>query len=176
MTFDENEYSKFVVFTDKCSFRILDTNRLNKTQRLGKKTEIVPCFKSDVHNVVAALKLDTKLQSNIYQLYLSNQSMFELSINDYHLTEASKNARKNIDIPRNILINNAYPNTLERIDDKTPSHPIIVKEKEIETPIVQDHIEETISLIPEDNEPVEQKEEKEDSFEQISIFDDLEEN
>ena len=176
LTFDQDEYSKFVVFTDKSSFRILDTNRLNKTQRLGKKTEIVPCFKSDVHNVVGALKLDTKLTNNNYQLYLSNQTIFELSIDDYHLTEAGKNARKNINTPKNTLVTNAYPNTLERVDDKTISRPIIVKEKPVDTTNSEEVNIETISIIPEENEAPEEKPEKEDAFEQISIFDDLEEN
>jgi len=176
LTFDEDEYSKFVVFTDKSSFRIIDTNRLNKTQRLGKKTEIVPCFKSDIHNVVAALKLDTKIPANNFQLYLSDQSIFELSVDDYYLTEATKNARKNIDTPKNTNIVNAYSNLLERIDKKSVSHPVLVKEK------LEESLEEANPI--EDNEPnvsdgVENdssKEEKEESFEQISIFDDLEEN
>ena len=63
---------------------------------------------------------------------------------------------------------------LERIDEKSVSHPILVKEKEEAESENGGLLEE--SLIPEEPQKAEEKEEKEESFEQISIFDDLEEN
>ncbi|MCQ2087230.1 MAG: DNA topoisomerase IV subunit A [Bacilli bacterium] len=172
MAFDEEEYSKIVIFTDKSSYRIIDTNRLTKTQRLGKTMEIVPSFKNDKHTVVAACKIDTRSDINYFSLYLSNQEIFEFSVDNYYLTDATKNAKKNIETPAKTLVVNAYTIGLEKIDNKSISHPIVVKEKPAEEVGESDSSEVEETNV--DNEPrVEEEPAKEKKFEQISMFDDL---
>ena len=174
LSFDEDEYSKIVIFTDKASYRIIDTNRLTKTQRLGKAMELVPSFKYEKHLVVAMRKIVTRDDVNTYSLYLSDQSTYELPIDNYFLTDVTKNAKKNIDIPAKVMIVNAYSAFLERIDAKSTSHPIIPKERPL------DSSEEGFDAGEDSgddgaDEGTSESSTKDTKIEQISIFDDLDE-
>ena len=60
IAFDEEEKNKVILFTDKGHYRIFDNAHVNLTARLGKVQNIMPCFKSDIHHVVSAFKLNTK--------------------------------------------------------------------------------------------------------------------
>ena len=174
LSFDEDEYSKIVIFTDKASYRIIDTNRLTKTQRLGKAMELVPSFKYEKHLVVAMRKIVTREDVNTYSLYLSDQSTYELPIDNYFLTDVTKNAKKNIDVPAKVTIVNAYSAFLERIDAKSTSHPIIPKERPLDGSEEGFDSGEDGSSAPEDDGASEGAT-KDSKIEQISIFDDLDE-
>ena len=174
LSFDEDEYSKIVIFTDKASYRIIDTNRLTKTQRLGKSMELVPSFKYEKHLVVAMRKIVTREDVNTYSLYLSDQTNYELSIDNYFLTDVTKNAKKNIDVPAKVTIVNAYSAFLERIDAKSTSHPIIPKERPEGSEEGMDAGEEGVTE-PDGGENPTENTPKESKIEQISIFDDLDE-
>ena len=99
-------------------------------------------------------------------LFLSNDSYYEFSLNEYYLSDLDKYAKKNIDISSKETIVDVRDTTINIVDKKTVSHPITIKEK---PPISFDNSEEDND---ENDESV--KEEKE-GFEQISIFDDLDE-
>ena len=166
IAFDEEEKSKVILFTDKGHYRIFDNAHVNLTNRLGKVASLMPCFKSDVHHVINAFKLDTKQDLLKINLFLTNNTYHEFTLDNFYLSDLEKYAKKNIDIPSKEKIVNVVDTSIEIIDKKTISHPIIVKEKPpINLADDSDDGEENSEII---------KEEKE-GFEQISIFDDLDE-
>ena len=113
-------------------------------------------------------------------LYLSDNSIFKLSVDDFRLTEA-KYAKANCGLPSRTTVKYVFDTNIERIDKNTVSFPIIEKVKPEVT--IEPSDEPVESLIEEENvveesaetpvaEPQKAKEKKEDkSFEQISIFD-----
>ena len=167
ITFDTDEKSKVVMFTDKGHYRIFDNAHVNLTNRLGKVQPLMPCFKSDIHNVVNAFKLFTKQDLLKINLFLSSGNYFGFELDNFYLTDLDKYAKKNIDLPAKEKIAEVLDTNIEIVNKKTISHPIIVKEK---PPIdLSDNSDDN-----DDNDEPKVKEEKE-GFEQISIFDDLDE-
>lgn len=157
ITFEESEKTKCCLYTDKGHRRIFDASKVLKTARLGKTTTICPSFKSDIHNVVSSFKIDEGDKVNIYY----NNKTFENYVfnhDDLYQTE-SQYAKKNIVMPAKTLIERVYMQSILRIDNKTISHPVVEKAPKINALI---------------SDPVDEEKQKEDSnFEQISIFDEL---
>lgn len=157
ITFEESEKTKCCLYTDKGHRRIFDASKVNKTSRLGKTTVICPSFKNDIHNVVSAFKVNEGDKVNVHYNNKSFEN-FVFNHDDLYQTEAQY-AKKNIDMPSKTLIDRVYMQSILKIDNKTISHPVVEK-----TPKVN-------ALI---SEPVDETEKKEEgTFEQISIFDDL---
>ena len=165
--FDEEEKSKVALFTDKGHYRIFDNAHVNLTQRLGKVTQVMPCFKSDVHHVVSAFKINTKQDLLRINLFLDNDTYYSFDLDNYSLSDLAKYAKKNIDIPAKTKVANVFGGIIDIVNKDTVSHPVLVKEKPVL--VKTDEEDEQESLVV-DKAP--QKEEKE-GFEQISIFDDL---
>ena len=167
IAFDTEEKSKVIMFTDKAHYRIFDNAHVNLTNRLGKVQTLMPCFKSDIHHVVSAFKLTTKQDLLKINLFLSDNTYFAFDLDNFYLTDLDKYAKKNIEIPAKEKIAMVLDTNIEIINKKTVSHPIIVKEKPV---IEAGEGDDSEGEIVEKEQPV--KEEKE-GFEQISIFDDL---
>ena len=176
----EDEKAKVILVTDKGHERVIDINKITRTARLGKPQEICPSFKGDPHKLIAAVKVDKDLDLMKLNLYLSDNSVFKLAVDDFRLTEA-KYAKANIKLPARTTVNLVFDTTIERVDKNSITFPIIEKVKP--EPVEQSSEEPTEGLLEEEKvmeesveaAPVEQqksKEKKEDkSFEQISIFD-----
>ena len=164
--FDEEEKSKVIMFTDKGHYRIFDNAHVNLTARLGKVQSLMPCFKSDVHHVINAFKLSTKQDLLKINLFLSNNTYYTFNLDNFYLSDLDKYAKKNIDIPAKEKVEDVRDTTIEIVDKNTISHPIIVKEK---PPIVLDDSGE------ENDDSMDNVKEEKEGFEQISIFDDLDE-
>ena len=166
--FDEEEKSKVIIFTNKGHYRILDNAHVNLTNRLGKVQQVMPCFKSDVHHIVSAFKLNKDVDLLKINLFLENNAYHPFELSDFSLTDLNKYAKKNIDVPARVNVVNALDTSVEIVNKKTVSHPIIVKERP--RPVVG---EESAENEEELNEVVESDDKE--GFEQISIFDDLDE-
>ncbi len=169
IAFDEEEKNKVILFTDKGHYRIFDNAHVNLTQRLGRVTQVMPCFKSDIHRVVSAFKLNTKADLLKINLFLTTNEYFTFDLNEFYLSDLAKYAKKNIEIPAKAEIDNVIDTEIEIINKKTVSHPIVVKEKDPEELSAED-VSDTDEA--EEKAPVEEEKAKE-GFEQISIFDDL---
>ena len=165
ISFDTEEKSKVILFTDKGHYRIFDNAHVNFTNRLGKVTQVMPCFKSDIHHVINAFKLDTRQDLYKINLFLTDNSYFPFVLDSYYLSDLDKYAKKNIEIPSKEKIADVLDTNIEIVNKKTISHPIIIKEK----PSVDEGEDGGLAKEVE-SAPI--KEEKE-GFEQISIFDDL---
>ncbi len=164
IAFDEGEKNKFVIITDKGHQRVIDINKVTHTSRLGKPTEICPSFKGDPHKVIAALKVDKTLDLIKLNLYLSDNSINLITIDDFKQTDA-KYAKANIKLPARTYVNYVFDTSVERIDKDTLSRPIIEKEPKPAKEVMAPEGSEEEKAV-DSNEEV--KEEK--SFEQISIF------
>ena len=200
LTFDEEEKSKFMIFTNEGHMRVLDNTKFMRTARLGKPQLAVPSFKGEPHTVLTAVKVDKSLDSILLDLYISNGDVKEMSFDDFHLFDIAKYAKKNIDIPAKSRLEFVTDAKIERINTRSVSRPVQIKEKKIDVSNfyneiapnedVKEEDENPVSLIEENenNEPEivneepkaiekEEKKTKEDAkgFEQISIFDDLDE-
>lgn len=163
ITFEESDKTKCVLYTDKGHQRVFDASKIAKTNRLGKPTPICPSFKSDIHNVVAAFKINNR-EECVVSIYYTNKT-FELKSyekEDLYLTDYQY-AKTNMKKPAGTLIEMVLGQNMETIDKNTISHPVILKAPKEEN---------SENTQPENVEEVEQKEEA--GFEQISIFDDLE--
>ena len=185
LSFDEDERAKVVVVTDKGHQRSIDINKITRTARLGKTTEVCPSFKGDPHRVVSAVKVSKDLESVVLNLHLQDNSLFRATVDDFRQQDA-KYAKKNIDLPTRSIVNCVYDTTLEIVNKKTVSHPIIEKEPKatrIEPPNEEpndesEEAEETVeeeemieTIIPETSEEpsllIEEEEAKEDTREPI---------
>ena len=169
IAFDEEEKNKVILFTDKGHYRIFDNAHINLTQRLGRVTQVMPCFKSDIHRVVSAFKLNTKADLLKINLFLNTNEYFTFDLNEFYLSDLAKYAKKNIDIPAKAEIDNVIDTEIEIVNKKTVSHPIVVKEKDPEELSAED-VSDTDET--EEKDPGTEEKTKE-GFEQISIFDDL---
>ena len=172
IAFDEEEKSKVIMFTDKGHYRIFDNAHVNLTARLGKVQVVMPCFKSDVHHVVSAFKLNTKADLLKINLFLNNNEYFTFDLQDFYLTDLAKYAKKNIDIPAKTSVDSVIDTNIEIVNKNTVSHPITVKERP--QPVMDGEDNEEVDEAVEDKPVKEEKSDKE-GFEQISIFDDLDE-
>ena len=163
LSFEKDEKSKIILFTNKGHMRVTDINKFYKTARLGKVQPILQSFKGDPHSIVSVFKAKRSDTMDVV-LYFNDKSYKIYTIDDLRNTEAQY-AKKNIScmtLKQQIAF--VFDDEIINIGKDNISHPILVKEpKQIE-----EETGEEVAPI------VEEKPEKEEtSFEQISIFDDL---
>ena len=163
LSFEKEEKSKIILFTNKGHMRITDISKFFKTNRLGKVQTILQSFKGDPHSIVGAFKVKKDEPFNVV-LYLNDRTTKNVEVKDFRNTEAQY-AKKNIDgftLKQHVMF--VFDTNVSSIGKDNISHPIVVKEPKF------------VEEISEPNDTVqseETKEEKEVAFEQISIFDDL---
>ena len=163
LSFEKDEKSKIILFTNKGHMRVTDINKFFKTARLGKVQSILQSFKGDPHSIVSAFKANRSDTMDV-GLYLNDKTFRVLTIDDLRNTEAQY-AKKNIDcmtLKQQIAF--VFDNEIINIGKDNISHPIVVKETKKPEGVEDDE------FTSESEEP---KEKEETSFEQISIFDDL---
>lgn len=170
LAFDPDEKRKIALLTDKGCLRIYSNEKVNKTARLGKVTTMYQCFKNDTHRLVGAMKIPSKAESMTITVKLSNGELQNIETNNFYITDVL-NAKKNVDIPKNERIENILECDMETINDSTISYAVAVKE--IISEIEENKIPENDLVAPKIEE--EQTKEETSSYEQISIFDDIDE-
>ena len=163
LAFDKEEKSKIILITNKGHMRVTDISKFFKTNRLGKVQTILQSFKGDPHSIVSAFKAK-RAEGIEINLYLNDRTTKKLSLTELKNTEAQY-AKKNIDqmsLKQHVAF--AFDGEVDNIGKDNISHPVLVKESKVES-------EPDVEI---ESEPVEEKPEKEEvTFEQISIFDDL---
>lgn len=159
----ENSRGKVVLITDKACIRIYDVEKTNLVQRLGKTSQVFRSFKSDIHELVYAFKLNKEEEQNTVRFLDNMQEIQEIIVADYHLTPMDRYAKQSVDISPKIRLLNPFVEGEERIDKsmvgKVVERPVILEEKPEEI------AEETSSK-------EEEQAEEEKGYTQISIFDD----
>lgn len=158
LTFDQDERNKIVLITNRGCTRIFDVNKVALVSRLGKNSVAFRSFKSDIHHLIHAEKVVKELSQMDFISLDKTKKMFEFSIDDFHLTDVEKYAKRNIEklgAKSRLEIVFSPQGLVERCNKALVSTPVVIKEKAVQTDSF-----------------AEEKEEK-GTVEQISIFDDL---
>ena len=154
-----------MLVTDGGCERIFDNTKMYRTSRLGKLQPVFRYFKSEPHALVRAIKVSPKADELYLVLYLNDNTTVDLRVDDFHLTDINKNAKKNISIPPRTKISFVYGEPLDVINHDTPSHPITEKQAK----------KNVLEVVDGQDEPKNDSDESEEgsTYEQISIFEDL---
>lgn len=158
----DNTKGKVVVITNKACIRIYDVEKTELTSRLGRSSCVFKSFKSDVHELVYAFKLNKEEESNTIRFLDNMQEIRDIVVDDYHLTPMDRYAKQSVEMSAKIRLITPFVESSEFVDDKIVSH--YVKKEEVPDFSKSDEKEEA-SL-------EEIKEEEEKGYTQISIFDD----
>lgn len=157
----ENERSKIILITDKSCLRIFDTSKGILTPRLGKIQTAFRCFKSDIHKLVYVDKATISDEKMDIVIYNNAMEPIDYTIDDFHLTDIDRYAKKNIDaMLTKSRVKFVFTKGVELVDESIVSQPIVKKV-------------DASSLLQEENDPNNEKEETSSNVEQISLLDDL---
>ncbi len=161
LAFNEGEKSKFVIVSDKGHQRVLDNNRFVRTNRLGKVQLAMPSFKGDIHKVVVAVKIKDKNEAFSVNLYLNDQSIYNLVIDDLKLIDTNRYAKKNTGIPPRTFVVSGYDTELEHVgkDNKSyyvPKASDVITEEGEDTSSVEDDNEEVVEVVDNEDTPIEE--------------------
>jgi len=192
-SFHKDEKGKILLLTSEGCYRIYDISYLELTARLGKNSTIFKSFKSSPHNLIYAKKIIGKDVINLDILFTNNE-IKHFEFNDFHLTPIESYAKKNMDFDDKLLIKDINNFDCEIVDSNT------IDSKEEETsfaePINTIENKETVGVKTEEKEEVKEikssfesfglkkkeeeklidnkeEENKDETYEQISIFDDF---
>jgi len=181
IAFEPEDKTKVVIFTDNAHERVIDKYRFIRTQRLGKVSNTLPCFNKDPHRIVAAVKIPKSEDLTKLNLYLSDNSCFEYTMEDTYLTDPAKYAKKNINIPNRVTIASVYDTSLDVVSKSKISYQLQGQNEQIEqtseenvteTPI--EEVKSETNVVVEAPSPKEEEKDEPENFEQMSIFDDIE--
>ncbi|MDY0214146.1 MAG: DNA topoisomerase IV subunit A [Bacilli bacterium] len=141
------------VVTMEGHLRLLDHSYFATTNRLGRLQHVMKIFKSDPHTVISVFKYQKNAQ-NLKLHALTNQNVIlPLSIVDLAPTPIDKYAKRNInELAEEEMINGVFSEEIPLIDENTKAFAPIVKA-------------ETVKV-----------EQPDDNYEQMSIFDLLDED
>ena len=147
-------------------YRIYDPSNLELTARLGAGQFLFKSFKSDPHKLVFTMKIKDKTQPTLITGLYENNELFNINIDDYHLTPVDKYCKKNIDsIPEDSVIKCVFNYYCQIIDKDTVVEESPIKDNGDDNSGNNDNggeIEEQLSLSFGDdsfiNEPLDEKE------------------
>ena len=163
---EKDERTKLLLITNKGHMRVTDSSKFFRTNRLGKVQNILQSFKGDPHSIIYAMRV-SKDEELILNLYMNDRTIKNLKVDDLRNTEAQY-AKKNIEgmtLKQSVAF--VFDTTITNIGKSNISHPIVVKE------VPQSETAPAETVEPEDTQEEEKSEKEAGSFEQISIFDDL---
>lgn len=147
------------ILTDNGHVRLVDINAFEKTARLGKMQYVMRVFKSDNHQIVGLIPLDKRLEGiNIYCLTNTN-NIITIPVDELKLTPLDKYAKQNIDqLAKNEHFVGAYVQLVRTISEATQAY---------EPPVIKE-VEELKETQPKKHDEV--------TYEQMSIFDILDDD
>ena len=151
ITLEPNERVNILCVTDQKGARIVDSNNLKQTARLGAKQQIFKAFKSDPHVGIHLTKLNRKEENSKIYVLLENQQVIETSLNEIKVMPFDNYLRSNLSIDSPFAIVDVYNLDVPLVNNETKTY----------EPLIKDEVEDII----------EKKVEKEDTYEQISLFD-----
>lgn len=166
LSFRKDEKDKLLFLTDKGMYRIYDPSNLELTARLGAGQFLFKSFKSAPHKLVFSMKIKDKTQPTLITGLYENNELFNINIDDYHLTPVDKYCKKNIDsIPEDSVIKCVFNYHCQIIDKDTVVEESPIKDNGDDNSGNNDNggeIEEQLSLSFGDdsfiNEPLDEKE------------------
>jgi len=141
------------VLTAEGHLRLLDHSYFASTARLGRLQHVMKVFKSDPHNVVSVFKYQRNVENIKLNALTSENVILPLLINELAPTPVDKYAKRNIfELGETETICGIFNEEIQAIDGEIKAFTPIVKAEEIKV------------------------EQAEDNYEQMSIFDLLDED
>lgn len=141
------------VLTAEGHLRLLDHSYFATTARLGRLQHVMKVFKSDPHNVISVFKYARNVENIKLYALTSQNIILPLVIDELAPTPVDKYAKRNIfELGDDETISGIFSEELQIIDDEVKAFTPIVKAEEIKV------------------------EQAEDDYEQMSIFDLLDED
>ena len=154
LSFDNNERSKILLFTNRGHLRVTDINKFVCTNRLGKVQTALQSFKGDPHNVISVMKVGSKDSVKVY-LYLNDHTNVKLEIIDFRNTDYQY-AKKNIDgINARQHIGFVFDTDIIYVNKQVVSYPVKQKYVEEVKPVEKEEITDLTSPVnEEENSPL----------------------
>lgn len=146
---------KVLLVTDRDHTRVFDMNKIPLSHRLDKVFTLYDMFKKEPHVLVYMDKVEDKDAPYSLDAVLGDSTRFDVTFEDFYLTPMEKYAKRPDDFPSKNKIARISREVSPLLDENIPSFQIPEEEKE------------------ETEEKLEKKEDSSDGFEQISLFDDL---
>ena len=166
--FRQDEKSKILLVTNNKMHRIYDNSCPYLTQRLGRTQVAFKSFKSDVHSLVYAQKIINKDEPVVLDCLMSDGTVLETSINEFYLTPVDKYCKTNMNIDSKAQIDKIYAKNVDVIDGN------LKLEDKPDKPVPVENIDDQpIDLSNSFESPKEENSNKKETYEQISIFDDM---
>ena len=166
--FRQDEKSKILLVTNNKMYRIYDNSCPYLTQRLGRTQVAFKSFKSDVHSLVYAQKIINKDEPVVLDCLMSDGTVLETSINEFYLTPVDKYCKTNMNIDSKAQIDKIYVKNVDVIDGN------LKLEDKPDKPVPVENIDDQpIDLSNSFESPKEENSNKKETYEQISIFDDM---
>lgn len=141
--------------TDNAHFRVFDMNNLEVTARLGKLQNVMRVFKSDAHDIIGLFAYPKAMEKPLVNLLSSTNLIVPIDLTEVKPLPLDKYAKRNIDsIGEDEKIVGLFTLSVKTIDNHLKAE---------EPPVKIAPVSVTMS------------EDDDDAYEQISIFDVLEE-
>ncbi|MGI6734979.1 MAG: DNA topoisomerase IV subunit A [Bacilli bacterium] len=150
---DPEVRTRTCIITDEGHLRLLDHSYFEATARLGRIQHVMRVFKSDPHIIVGAFRYNRSIDELRVNVLTDANVILPLLLTDLAPTPVDKYAKRNInELADGETLTGVFNEDIDTVSEDTKAHAPIVKA-------------ETVKV-----EPVE------DSYEQISIFDLLDED
>ena len=160
LAFNPDERDKVLMITDRCHTRVFDINKMNVGGRLTQGTLLFSQFKSEPHKLIFVAKVGNKEAPFTYDAVMENGERHDVTFEDFFLTPMEKYAKRDSEFPAKARLAFISREDSDKIDDKIKAfEPPVREEPVVMQPLREDKEEEPAPT----------------SFEQISLFDDLDE-
>ena len=138
-TIDAEERQKLALFTKQGHRRIVDSDYVLSTHRLGKVQSVFQTFKSEPHEAFFIGKLNKASQQPTWSFpsLLSDQRVVIFESDDYAPTPTDKYAKANLDLPKGVSLLAMYQTTIQKITKSFPTFHDEEPQSEEETPFEQ---------------------------------------
>ena len=153
VTLEPQERVNLLAVSDKQGVRIVDSNNLKITARLGAKQNLFKSFKSDPQVGIYFSKLGRKEENTKLNILFENQQVVEVDLDDIKVMPFDNYLKNNLNIDNPFNIVDIYSLNVASVNKDTKTY----------EPLIKDEIEEIIET--------KIKEEKEEPYEKISLFD-----
>lgn len=156
VSLSSDEKVRVGIVTDNAHFRIFDTNSLEVTARLGKLQNVMRVFKSDPHEITSIFAYYKNSEKPLIHILTSSNLIVPIDLSETKPIPLDKYAKRNIEnISDDDKIVGLFNLTVKVIDDSIKSE------------------EPPIKIAP--STIVTSSEDEDDAYEQISIFDVIDE-
>ncbi len=151
----EEKLGKIMLVTDRCHTRVFDMNKIPLAHRLDKVFTLYDMFKKEPHSLIFMQKIIDIEPPYTLDALLSDYSRYDVTFEDFYLTPMEKYAKRPEEFPSKNRILRISREVSPLLDENIKSYEPAHQEEPLE-----ETTEET-------------KTESTGAFEQISLFDDL---